>query len=115
MSISEHVPEPELYMCNIWYYNSLNMLYPTINSNSWCSLDTMLWEVLKTSRTAFVQENARAFLVFRRASVLGLPGASDVVYLQDHLDYLSSEQDLLLLANQGLDHMLLLHVIGVFV
>lgn len=70
----------------------------------------MLGEVLKTSRTAFVQENARAFLVFRRASVLGLPGASDVVYLQDHLDYLSSEQDLLLLANQGLDHMLLLHV-----
>lgn len=48
--------------------------------------------------------------MFRRASVLGLPGASDVVYLQDHLDYLSSEQDLLLLANQGLDHMLLLHV-----
>lgn len=63
-----------------------------------------------TSRTAFVQEGARAFLVFRRASVLCLPGASDVVYLQDHLDYLSSEQDLLLLANQGLDHMLLLHV-----
>lgn len=70
----------------------------------------MLGEVLKTSRTAFVQEDARAFLVFRRASVLCLPGASDVVYLQDHLDYLSSEQDLLLLANQGLDHMLLLHV-----
>lgn len=70
----------------------------------------MLGEVLKTSRTAFVQENARAFLVYRRASVLGLPGASDVVYLQDHLDYLSSEQNLLLLANQGLDHMLLLHV-----
>lgn len=70
----------------------------------------MLGEVLKTSRMAFVQENAQAFLVYRRASVLGLPGASDVVYLQDHLDYLSSEQNLLLLANQGLDHMLLLHV-----
>lgn len=47
---------------------------------------------------------------FRRPSVLALSWASDVVDLKDHLDYLGSQQDLLLLANQGLNHMLLLHV-----
>lgn len=85
------------------------MLYPSINSNTQCGADAVLGEVLKTSRT-FVRENTRTFLVYRGASVLALSGASDVIYLQDHLDNLSSKQDLLLFANQGLDHMLLFHV-----
>lgn len=49
-------------------------------------------------------------MCFRRPSVLALSRASDVVDLKDHLDYLGSQQDLLLLADQGLNHMLLLHV-----
>lgn len=42
--------------------------------------------------------------------VIALSWVSDVIDLQDHLDYLSSQEDLLLLANQRLNHMLLLHI-----
>jgi len=79
-----------------------------------CGLDMVLGEVPKTSRTAeifFKCSRAQpSVTVLRRVLVLALSLASDVVNLQDHLDYLCSQQDLLLLANQGLDHMLLFHV-----
>lgn len=83
-----------------------------INSNAQCGLDVVLGEVLKkNSSDIFKHSRAHpSLLVLRRASVLSLSWASDVVDLKDHLDYLCSQQDLLLFANKGLDHMLLLHV-----
>lgn len=79
-----------------------------------CGLDMVLGEVPKISRTAdtflLVLEHSRALWWIRSVLVLALSLASDVVNLEDHLDYLCSQQDLLLLANQGLNHMLLLHV-----
>lgn len=67
-----------------------------------CYLDMVLWG------SALNLEHS--YKVSRRPSVLALSWASDVIDLQDHLDYLSSQQDLLLLANQGFNHVLLLHV-----
>lgn len=42
--------------------------------------------------------------------VLALSWVSNVVDFQDHLDHLSGQLDLLLLANQRLNDMLLFHV-----
>lgn len=57
-----------------------------------------------------LQNSSEIFNCSGRPSVLAFSWASDVVDLQDHLDHLSGQQDLLLLANQGLNHMLLFHV-----
>ena len=43
---------------------------------------------------------------------LHVGGCPDIVNLEDHLDQLSGELDLGLLAVEGLDHALLLHVAG---
>ena len=43
---------------------------------------------------------------------LHVGGRSDIVNLEDHLDQLSGELNLGLLAVEGLDHALLLHVAG---
>jgi len=45
-----------------------------------------------------------------RRSVFRLAGAPDIIYLQNHLDYLSGQRNLLFLSNEGLDYMLFLHV-----
>lgn len=45
-----------------------------------------------------------------RALVLAFSRVSDVINFEDHLHYLSSQQDLLLLAKQCLNYMLLFHI-----
>jgi hypothetical protein len=41
------------------------------------------------------------------------PGSDDVIYLQNHLHQLGGKHQLLLLANQGLDDVLLTHVCAI--
>lgn len=78
-------------------------------------LDVQLEEVPKKNPLEHfthlsTEEHIWAVSFKRVASVLALSGVSDVIDLQDHFDYLGSQQDLLLLADEGLDDMLLLHV-----
>ena len=64
--------------------------------------------ILLTIRLSFAEDND-VFLFFLHLHVGGRP---DVVDLEDHLDKLGGELDLGLLAMEGLDDALLLHVAG---